>query len=197
MAKKKNIAAFDFDGTLYDGDSFIDFALFAVGRKKLLVSILANLHWLTGWKMGFVQNERAKQKLFYSLFSGMSYESFLKKCDSFSKIIELKIKDHTLSLLKQHKEKGHLIYVISASPAEWISPWAEKIEVDGVIGTGLKIEEGAVTGEFSTLNCYGGEKVRRLVELEPDRSQYELWAYGDSRGDKELLAFSDHPVKIV
>jgi len=35
------------------------------------------------------------------------------------------------------------------------------------------------------------EKQNRLRALYPDRSEYHLIAFGDSRGDKELLAFAD------
>lgn len=55
---------------------------------------------------------------------------------------------------------------------------------------------GYLTGRFITLNCYGQEKVKRLLEIEPDRKEYILVAYGDSRGDKELLEFADHGILI-
>jgi phosphoserine phosphatase len=35
------------------------------------------------------------------------------------------------------------------------------------------------------------EKVNRLKELYPERETYHLMAYGDSRGDKELLDYAD------
>ncbi|MDR2690839.1 MAG: hypothetical protein LBB73_00825, partial [Dysgonamonadaceae bacterium] len=50
---------------------------------------------------------------------------------------------------------------------------------------------GLLTGYFSTKNCYGREKVIRLLEKEPDRNTYTLFVYGDSRGDKELMIFAD------
>ena len=58
--------------------------------------------------------------------------------------------------------------------------------------TEMEVAEGRVTGKFSTPNCYGPEKVRRLKEqLRLTRSLYIITAYGDSRGDKELLDFAD------
>ena len=51
-------------------------------------------------------------------------------------------------------------------------------------------------GTFSTANCYGQEKVNRFLAEFPDRSEYVLYAYGDSAGDKELLALSDYPTFI-
>lgn len=44
---------------------------------------------------------------------------------------------------------------------------------------------------FSTPNCYGAEKVKRLLTKYPDRDFYRLVVYGDSRGDRELLSIAD------
>ena len=60
-----------------------------------------------------------------------------------------------------------------------------------ILGTSVETSGGRLTGRFSTANCYGAEKVRRLLALYPDRATYRLTAYGDSRGDRELLAFAD------
>lgn len=44
---------------------------------------------------------------------------------------------------------------------------------------------------FTTANCYGQEKVNRLKALYPQREDYYLTAFGDSRGDKELINYAD------
>ena len=49
-------------------------------------------------------------------------------------------------------------------------------------------------------NCRGPEKARRLLAwLDANhggRDAVELWAYGDSPGDRELLAAADKPVWV-
>ena len=60
-----------------------------------------------------------------------------------------------------------------------------------VLGTQIEVEDGKLTGRFKSNNCYGAEKVRRIQEAISDRSLYEIEAFGDSRGDKEMLAFAD------
>lgn len=60
-----------------------------------------------------------------------------------------------------------------------------------VIGTQVEVRNGRLTGRFLTKNCYGQEKVNRILDYLPDRKTYRLIAYGDSRGDQELLAFAD------
>lgn len=49
------------------------------------------------------------------------------------------------------------------------------------------------TGEMKGENCRAAAKVRRLEALLGALNQYELYAYGDSDGDAEMLEASDHP----
>ena len=60
-----------------------------------------------------------------------------------------------------------------------------------VLGTQVEVSDGRLTGRFLSRNCYGQEKVNRILACYPDRESYHLIAYGDSRGDEQLLAFAD------
>ena len=63
---------------------------------------------------------------------------------------------------------------------------------DAVIATRLETDGvGRVTGRYDGGNCYGAEKARRLRALLGEAA-VELYAYGDSRGDREMLAMADH-----
>ena len=95
---------------------------------------------------------------------------------------------------------------MSASIDNWVRPFFDQQGIVGleVIGTEVETHHGLLTGRFSTPNCYGEEKVRRISqaltitkgEAKPvvvpfDRTHYYIVAYGDSRGDKQMLAFAD------
>jgi phosphoserine phosphatase len=60
-----------------------------------------------------------------------------------------------------------------------------------LIGTKLEVKDGILTGQLATKNCYGSEKVRRIREIYNIDECEHIYAYGDSRGDKELLDFAD------
>lgn len=98
-----------------------------------------------------------------------------------------------LEEIRRHQEEGNKIAIISASVPDWIRPWAQTVGIRLVEGTGLEVREQTLTGRFSTPNCKGGEKVRRLRRLYPDFASETLHVYGDSSGDKELLALADVP----
>ena len=84
--------------------------------------------------------------------------------------------------------------LISASIDAYLDPWSKLAGFDHVICSRLETTPaGNVTGRLVGLNCWGPEKVRRLEELFGPLKKYTLYAYGDSRGDKELLAGADYP----
>ena len=84
--------------------------------------------------------------------------------------------------------EGAEVVVVSASIDNWVKPFFSHLIV---LGTQVETADGRLTGRFLTDNCYGQEKVNRLRALYPNRSAYYLIAFGDSRGDKELLAYAD------
>jgi len=93
---------------------------------------------------------------------------------------------------------GSQVFIVSASIDNWVRPFFHVRGLDGiqVLGTQIEVEDGKLTGRFKTRNCYGKEKVNRIIEALSatqafQRQEYDIEAFGDSRGDKELLAFAD------
>ena len=80
----RKIAFFDFDGTITKNDSLLQLILFQKGFWKTVFGSIPNLPWLTGYRMGFISNDRAKQKVLRFFFGGMPADVFQKKCDDFS-----------------------------------------------------------------------------------------------------------------
>jgi HAD superfamily hydrolase (TIGR01490 family) len=93
-----------------------------------------------------------------------------------------------------HRSQGHEVVVVSASFTDYLRPVADRLGVDAVLATELEVVDGRLTGRLAGANVRGAEKVRRLETWLGDEPA-ELWAYGDSSGDRELLARADHPVR--
>lgn len=194
----KKIAFFDLDGTLTRGDTFISFAVFAVGRLRFLYCLLRAAPCLVAWKTGFRSNAQAKQTLFSLLYKGMPEVRFKELCRQFSDRIEHDLRTDTLSLLNNHLKAQHEICILSASIGEWIRPWAARHGIRQVIATEAETDtmSGRLTGRFATPNCHGMEKVIRAKAAYPDLQQAETWAYGDSDSDCPILDFSTHGLKM-
>lgn len=192
ISKKETIAVFDFDGTITKKDSFIDFLLFSYGKLPFFKSLLMNSPVLILYFFRVIPNWKAKQKLFSYYFKGMKLEDFNTLCQNYLPRIDLILRDDAIQKINQYKSDNSKVVVVSASIENWIKPWADKYGIE-TISTLLETgKDNTLTGNFMSLNCYGQEKVNRFVEKYPEKKLYKLFAYGDSRGDKELLAFADH-----
>lgn len=195
--QKRSIAAFDFDGTLTCKDTFLEFIAFVFGRKKLYLSLALFSPILLLMKLGLYPNWKAKRLVYSCFFKGMSYANFCNLGESFSEEIKKMRNEEGMNLLLMQKQAGSDIYIITASIEEWVKPFCQLLNVKGVLATKVEVDNnGYLTGRFLTPNCYGQEKVSRLLKEEPERNLYDLFACGDSKGDRELLMFADKSVKI-
>jgi phosphatidylglycerophosphatase C len=105
--------------------------------------------------------------------------------------------------LEWHRRAGHRLVIVSASPTIYLETAGRLLGVDAVLATELEVDgNGRLTGRLSRPNCRGAEKALRLQAwLEsagraPSGRPRELWAYGDSAGDGEMLALADVAVWV-
>jgi len=148
-------------------------------------------------KLGFYPNWKAKQRLFSWFFGGMEIDRFNALCTTFAAENAHLLRPEMTRILEEAVLRHDHVAVVSASIDNWVAPFFG----DGVqvIGTQIEVKEGKVTGKFKTNNCYGPEKVNRIrqeIGLEP-RNELLITAYGDSRGDQEMLALADKAYKVM
>ena len=181
------IAFFDFDGTITTDDSLLKFIRFVVGDVKFLIGLVAISPMLVLYKMKFIPNYKAKQIMLSWYFKGTRQEDFLKVAGEYSLgHIDKIVRPQAMQKIQWHKDEGHKVVVVSASVECWLRPWCDKNGLD-LIGTQLEIEDNMVTGKLLSKNCYGKEKANRIRERYDLNSFDFIYAYGDSRGDDEML----------
>jgi HAD superfamily hydrolase (TIGR01490 family) len=184
----KKIYAFDFDGTLTTKDTLLEFIRYAKGSTALGWGFLRYAHLLVLMKLGLYPNWKAKQKVFAYFFKGMSITDFNALCQAFAASSQHLLRPAGIKAIQQAKSEGSEVLIVSASIDNWVQPFFTEVKV---LGTQIEVKDGMLTGRFLTKNCYGQEKVNRILTLFPNRKDYHLTAFGDSRGDKEMLAFAD------
>lgn len=185
------VYAFDFDGTLTRRDTLIEFIRFAKGDKAFLLCFLRYSPLLVLMKLGLYPNWKAKQRVFSHCFRGMAVDTFNSLCARFARDKARLMRPKGMKKLREVLAEGGKVVIVSASVNNWVEPFFAGIGGVYVVGTMVEEREGVLTGRFLTKNCYGEEKVTRLLQLFPERTQYWLTAYGDSRGDFELLDFAN------
>lgn len=189
----RKIYAFDFDGTLTTKDTLLKFIHFAKGSGQMFRGFLLFSPLLILMKLHLFPNWKAKQKIFSYFFKGMKIDDFNALCTRFAEQNKHLLRPAGIEKVRQAIAEEHTtVLIISASIDNWVRPFFDEIDKKiQVLGTQIETKEGRLTGLFTTKNCYGEEKVNRLTALYPHREAYYLIAFGDSRGDKELLTFAD------
>jgi HAD superfamily hydrolase (TIGR01490 family) len=186
------VAAFDFDGTITAKDTLWEFIKQTHSPLKIAGNLLLASPVLFLYKMGLLNNGKAKQKLFSIFYKNWPVEKFNDFGRSFQSVIDACVRPDVYGALKKHRIDGHRVIIVSASIENWILPWAEKEGIETVIATQIEVSpQGKLTGRFRSPNCYGEEKARRILELFPERNRYTLVAYGDSKGDRAMFRLAD------
>lgn len=183
---------FDFDGTIVKGDTFITFGVFARGRCRFMLALARTAHLLAGWKLGLLSSSRAKEALFGALFKGMDMERFRRLGREFATVP--RERPEGMELLRGRIAAGDEVWIVSASMAPWIIPWAGLHGIDPrhVLATEPEVDaHGCLTGRFATPNCLGPEKVRRIREAVAGFDSRTTHAYGDSCADLPMIAACD------
>lgn len=188
----KKIAFFDFDGTITTKDTMLEIIKFQFGKQKYLIGMLQISPWLIGLKAGLINNQKAKEKLLTHFFKGMNTGEFENMCKLFSnERLPALIRKEAVQKIFELQQKGFEIVVVTASPSDWVKHWCSKMELL-YISTELEIHDEKITGKLQGLNCNFSEKVNRIKSLYRLDEYEEIHAFGDSKGDLEMLAIATH-----
>ena len=144
------INLYDFDGTIYDGDSTVDFYFFCLRKKPIIIFYLPLfIIYAFLYFVGFVKKSVMKEKFFKFLGKISSVDSYV---DEFWKFNSKKIKNFYIG--QDHSND----IIISASPYFLLKPICNKLKVKKLIASPVNKD----TGKYEGNNCDGEEKVVRL-----------------------------------
>ena len=191
--KKRVIAAFDFDCTITDRDTFLPFMRFVVGTPTFVLKLIKLSPVFIKHITGNVPRTVVKKEVIKEFLAGKKANEINSLAKEYSQTFAKLLRQEAKDRIKWHKSQGHVVILVSASLEHYLEPWANSNGFDYVFGTKLEIDnEGKLTGALKGSNCYGPEKVNRILEVYPNKDELIVYAYGDSKGDKELLEFAHH-----
>jgi phosphatidylglycerophosphatase C len=198
----RQIAFLDFDGTITTKDTLLEFIKFSKGSFRFYLGFLINSPWILAWKIKLISNQRAKERMLTWFFGGMPLDAFQHKCNRFTATtLPDLIRPKALHEIRLLQAKAVEIVIVSASPANWLQPWTEQLGT-ALLATRLETRSHPptrqpdtpvtlrLTGKILDRNCHGDEKVRRIRESYDLTAYDNILAYGDSSGDKPMLALA-------
>jgi phosphatidylglycerophosphatase C len=191
------VVAVDFDGTLTRADTLGPFLREVSGTVPFLRAFAADAPRLALAAIGAGSRDDAKERMLRRLVGGREHSDLAVRGRAYGeRIATTGLRSEMVARLRWHASEGHEIAIVSASLDLYINRTAELLGIGTVLCSRVEIDaDGRVTGGLIGGNCRGPAKLRRIRDHFGDGG-YELWAYGDSAGDAEMLAAADHPVRV-
>ena len=191
------VAAFDVDGTLTHRDTLLPFLQRLCGTQRLARALARHGVALSAMVVGRAERDTVKDLLLARLLAGWDAEEVRSAGVAYAGFLvgANRLRPDTVARLHQHRGAGHRVVMVSASPEVYLGPLGRHLQVDAVLCSALEEgPDGRLTGRLAGPNCRGPEKVVRLEAWLVGEAATEppyLYAYGDSAGDRELLARAD------
>jgi HAD superfamily phosphoserine phosphatase-like hydrolase len=182
------VAVFDVDGTLLRGDCLWLAARRSRSLAGQLLAALACLPWLIGWQLRLVSTGRFKQQTIaaFGVCEVVNRADAAGRADWLLGELRAQLRPEALQRLRWHQQRGDRVLLCSASPRLLLQPLADWLGVE-LLCTELEQAQGQWRPRLSSPNCKGPEKVRRLEQQLGPLEGLTIEAYGDSKGDRELL----------
>jgi HAD superfamily hydrolase (TIGR01490 family) len=193
--KKPVVALFDFDGTITTRDSLLPFLFFLRGIWGVFRIGCSTLPHLLGFLFGSTSRQTVKEAILSGAFAGKTPSELSEVATRYAHTrLESLVRKEAIEKIRWHQQQGHRCIVVSASVSLYLLPWTQQWKITDLLCSELAVDaSGRYTGKLVGKNCWGPEKVKRIEALLGDPKSYYIYAYGDSRGDREMLAIADKP----
>ncbi|MCP2038058.1 HAD family phosphatase [Chryseobacterium sp. HSC-36S06] len=186
----KKLYLFDFDGTLTYKDTMFLYLKF-YNSTKFYVQFVKHIPLFILLKLNLADAEKVKKSFISSILKGESRAKIDKKAQSFFEKFERDIfRKNALEFIQNIDRTQTECYIVSASLDIWVKPFAEKLNIK-LLATQTEFADDIFTGNFIGKNCNGPEKVKRIIEAVKGRKFDKTIAFGDTSGDREMLAWAD------
>jgi HAD-superfamily subfamily IB hydrolase, TIGR01490 len=187
------VVAFDFDGTLTTRDSYTAFLRWRAGAVRYHIGLIRLVPAAIAY-LGHRNRGRIKAAATKEFLRGVPRERIEADAQAFAKLMAPRLlRPDAVRTWRRWGQRRAKLVIVTASPQLVVAPFARGLGADMLLGTELVFDEqDRATGAFASANCRGAEKVRRLQEVFGPDIRLRA-AYGDTSGDREMLAIADEP----
>jgi HAD superfamily hydrolase (TIGR01490 family) len=192
----------DVDNTLVRGASVYMFAIEAwksgfIKWRHVIPALFQQRYFIRkGETAHRVKSTRERAQ---SLVAGHPVKAFEKVAEiAWRRSIAPKVFPNVLARVTWHKNEGHEVWLLTASPQVLASVMARDLQLSGAMGTALAQKDGLFTGEIEGELLHGPLKAdaARAHALERGVELSHCYAYSDSAADIPLLSLVGHPVAV-
>ena len=188
--ERRILALFDFDGTITTSDVYGVFVASAIPRWRLILALLLTWPLIIAYRCGWLKGTTGRAIVAWVGF-------YRARCETVEAVAQRVVAEKIPALIRPdiwaklcaHLAQGDQVAVVSGSLDLYLRPWCD---AHGLLLFCSSLERSGAqfTGRYAGSQCVGAEKARRVLAYF-DLDQFkEIFAYGDTPDDRELLALA-------
>ena len=188
------LSVYDFDKTIYNGETLNDFYRFYLIKKPWKIyTVIFQLWYFLLYVLKIINLEKLKEN-FLRFLNGENTGELKKLIREFWEKKESKINLWVKDEILKNKKETEILVAISASPTFLIIDRLKLMGFDVVIGTDFLFENTKFHSHITSKNCKNYEKVKRMDKwAENNNIQYSIINfYSDSIADKPLFDLAEN-----
>ena len=193
--KNKNLALFDFDGTLCKKDSFTGFIFYALSKRHIVKQGIKLLPWIQAYYLNAYPAHAMRSKLFRAMFSNANVLELEQIAQEYATSLISQLNPPMLKQLKHHQALGDEVVLVSASVDVYLKHVCNLLNID-LICTQTEQINNTYTGQYITPDCSNQQKKLRVLEKYRLEGYAEIYAYGNSYEDEEMLSLATYSYMV-
>lgn len=186
------LLAFDFDKTITVCDTILPVSRYLceqLNRKNKFR--IVQLYFLL-FRLHLISSKSFKEKIVITLLKGLNPEVIEKIIlkfyqENYSNLLNSEI----IELINSEKQKGNHITIITSNIQVFVNPIKKILPVNDVFATKVEVSDKIIGGKILGENCSGKVKADILNKCKQKYNPEKVIAYGDSKGDYDMLNFAD------
>lgn len=187
----KNIIVYDFDKTIYNGETSTDFMLFFLKRNpRYIIRICNVLYSLFYYK----KDLKKSKEIFFRILNGVNIEFLKEEINEFWEVKKGKIFSWVYDEILENKKVADELILISATPSIFLEKISKELGFDKLLGTEFENTNKLFDSKIKGANCKGKVKVNRLNEYINNYTILKF--YSDSMSDKPLFDLANEKIFI-
>lgn len=190
--RRRDLALFDFDGTLTTREMLPDFFRRAIPRPKRWFGTALLAPLIVGYRLGCVPGTVVRAAIVRVGMGGLPLADYRRHGEAFAgDVLPGVLRPEAMARLRWHQARGDTVVVVSGAFDVYLEPWGRQHGVD-VICSALAHDGLRLTGRYQGAQCVRDEKAARVRARYDLSAFHRVHAYGDTVEDLDLLAIAHH-----
>ncbi|KGM52342.1 hydrolase [Lysobacter concretionis Ko07 = DSM 16239] len=185
-----SLALFDFDGTITTHETMPEFLCRSISRRRLFMGWLLLAPLMLGYKWQLIAGTLVRRAIVRVGYSGVAASAVVTSGRDFAEsYLPNVLRPEAMQRIAWHVVQGHKVVVVSGGLDVYLAPWCEAHGLE-LLCSSLQRRNGVLTGYYEGQQCVLAEKARRVRERYDLQAFTEVYAYGDTFEDRDLLGIA-------